>query len=150
MNVKIEKKTAYQIIRLTSESISESDISQIIDNVRHALTEGILCQLVSVETPLSSNIVMMGLVVICDKMIQRFGGHFGLIITPEYNESGLRALCDSLNVMIFDNEDEFIVSSAVVTAMHQEGVCVLKHHQSNFMDFPKDFNSHLHSANSPL
>jgi hypothetical protein len=138
MSILIDKRTGFQILRLTSESISEPETNQIIDSVRSGLSEGIRCQAISLKVALSSNIMIMGLLVICEKMMQRFGGHLGLIVNPECNESGLRTLCDSLNIAVYDNKDAFMVSSAAFAAAHEEGDRLSQQQQPDFINPSKE------------
>jgi hypothetical protein len=125
MSIVIERKKGFQILRLTSEDLSEPEAGRTIDGIRFALSEGIRCQAISLETPLRSNVMMMGLLVICEKMVRRFGGHLGLILKSEFNETGLRALCDSLNISVYENENEFMEGPAVVAAMHKVSALLL-------------------------
>ncbi len=144
MSIIIDKRTGFQILRLTSESISEPETNQIIDSVRSGLSEGIRCQAISLEVALSSNIMMMGLLVICERMVQRFEGILCLIIRPERNESGLRALCESLNIEVFDNECAWIESVAVILAKNREEERIPYHQLlSNFVNRSGEFYHNL-------
>jgi hypothetical protein len=133
VSIVIEKERGWQILRLTSESISESETSQIIDGVRLALSEGIRCHGISLEAPSSSNIMIMGLLVVCEKMVRRFEGHLGLIMAPNCDEPGLRTLCESLNITEYDSEHEFTASSAEITATNQEKVRFARQQQPDIL-----------------
>jgi hypothetical protein len=124
MTIRIEKRKGFQILGLASQDISESETGRIIDCVRSALSEGVSCQAVSIEAPLSSTVMIMGLLVICEKMVRHFNGHLGLILNPVFSESGLRNLCDSLNVTVYDDEDEFMASPLAVAARHRQEALV--------------------------
>jgi hypothetical protein len=143
MSMVIERKTGYQVIRLTSESVSETETNRIIDGVRCALSEGIRCHAISIEVALCSNIMMMGLLVVCERMVRRFGGHIGLVMLPECNEAGLRSLSESLNITVYNNEEEFRVSSGAVAAKHQEETRTMHTVDPYFMGPLTEYSMHL-------
>jgi hypothetical protein len=107
MSITMENNREYRIHRVTSGNISECETNRIIDTIRSALSEGTLNHAISLESPLASNIMMMGLLVICEKMVRRVNGELGLIIMTKLDEPGLHALCESLDVRVYDSEEEW-------------------------------------------
>jgi hypothetical protein len=110
MSIKIERKKGIQIIRMTSDTVTESDAVSVRTVVEMALAGGIRNFILSiVEKSLADHEMVSNLITYCEKTVKRGPGLISLVVTPADGGKGLYSSGDSsLSIPIYASEDDAV------------------------------------------
>ena len=110
MSIKIERKKGIQIIRMMSDTITESDAVSVRTVVEMALSAGIRNFILSImERSLAEQVLLSNLIEYCEKTVQRGNGLISLVVTPvDGRESLYRGSKSSLGIPVYGSEDDAI------------------------------------------
>ena len=104
MSFETETINFVQMIRLTSDTISGSDVSGIRAYLEGALSQGARTFALVLDGPKKSTFLACGLLVICEDLIRRSSGRISLVVKPGGRDEGLRDLGGSLNIPVYNDE----------------------------------------------
>ena len=108
MTIEMECRCDVQIIRFTSDSVTESDGTAILSTIELALSRGIGNILFSVEMgSLSNQLVISRLLLQCSEMLRRRKGRLQFVEKCRGEKSVFRTICDSLHIPIYESEEKF-------------------------------------------
>lgn len=114
MCVETKRHDTYQVIRLESDMVMESDAGAIKNTVEQALEAGIKRFVFSVSVgSLTNKMVISRLLLWCKQAIQHSKGELLFVEKNHGQESVFGTLCDSLHIPLYQDCETAMVVTAV-------------------------------------
>ena len=113
MSIEITRKNTFQVIRLVSDMVMESDKNTLKEVVNQALLEGIKNFVFSVSVGSTLNqVIIFHLLLWCEETIRVQKGQLLFIEKDDGKECVFRSICKSLNIPVYQNSDTAVVTKA--------------------------------------
>ena len=107
MNIQTIRKSSFQIIRFSSDNVTEADAEDVKTAVGQALERGIknLVFSVSLEPPCASQVMLFDLLMWCRETVQNINGSFLFVEKYSGGQSRYRRMCETLQIPIYLNRE---------------------------------------------
>jgi hypothetical protein len=113
MSISVERNDAFQIIRFTSDLITDSDTTAMLSEVDQALADGIRKIVYSISVGSVSNLILIARVLLQSlDLARRGGGKVCLVEKGNGAPAAYQSLCTAMGIPRYENEEMLFWNTA--------------------------------------